>query len=270
MDTKSLEILEFHRVREILAGFTAFSASYEMAINIQPLSDYEQISLLLKQSNEARHLLSLEPDFSIGEVLDIREAVSLAARGKVLDSRSLIEIQQTLSAICKLRSSLKHLSKELPLLWEIAGGIVELRHVEKDIANCIAPTGELLDRASPKLAAIRQRLKEAREQVLERLKTTMNSPKGRRIIQEFIITEREGRYVIPIKIEFRKEIKGIVHSVSNTGATLFIEPLTTVELGNTLRELVMEERYEIERILGNLSAEVGAHELEITHSIACC
>ncbi|MBC8512486.1 MAG: endonuclease MutS2 [Dehalococcoidia bacterium] len=267
MDDKSLEILEFPRIREILAGFTSFSASHELAVNLQPLSDYEQVSLLLTQSAEARHLLSVEPDFSIGGVVDIREAVKMAALGKMLEPRALLEIQGTIAAVCQLRGRLRKLAKELPLLWNIAEGIVELRQVEKDIGSRLAPTGELLDSASSKLATVRQRLRQAREQLLNRLEAVIKSPRGRKIIQEPIITEREGRYVIPVKVEFRKEIKGIVHDVSNTGATVFIEPWTTVELGNELRELVMEERREVERILRELSSEVGAHEAEISHSI---
>lgn len=268
MDNKSLEILEFPRIREILAGFTAFSASHELALDIQPLSDYEQISLLLRQSAEARRLLSLEPNFSIGTVFDIRKVVALAAQGKILEPRTLIEIRQTVAAMCQLRSTLGKLSEKLPLLWNIADGIVELHQLEKDIANCIAPTGALLDSASPTLAAVRQQWKEVRQQLLQSLEAIIRSPKGRRIIQEPIITEREGRYVIPIKVEFRREMKSIVHSVSNTGATLFVEPWAAVELGNTLRELVMEEAHEIERILKNLSATVGIHEAELCHSIA--
>ena len=268
MDDKSLEILEFPRIREILAGFTSFSASRELAITLQPLSDYEQISLLLKQSAEARQLLSREPGFSIGGVSDVGESVKMAVLGKVLEPRSLVEIQETLAAVRQLRGRLSKLSKELPLLWNIASGIAELRHLEEDIGSCIAPNGELMDSASSKLASVRQRLKQAREQLLHRLGALIGSAKGRKIIQEPIITEREGRYVIPVKVECRKEIKGIVHDVSNTGATVFVEPWATVELGNELRELVMEERREVERILRDLSSKVGAHKAEISRNIA--
>ena len=268
MDGKSLEMLEFPQIREILAGFTSFSVSRELAINLQPISDYERVSLLLRQSAEARHFLSLEPDFSIGKVVDIREAVKMAARGKVLEPQSLVEIRETLAAIFQLRSSIGKLSKELPLLWGIAEGIVELRHIEKNIGTCLTPSGEVLDSASSKLVTVRQQLRQAHEQLLNRLEVIMRSPKGRRIIQEPIITEREGRYVIPVKAEFRKEIKGIVHDASNTGATMFVEPWVTVEMGNELRELMMEEKREVERILGDLSAEVGAYEAEISHNIA--
>jgi len=268
MDNKSLEILEFPRIREILAGFTSFSASRDLAINLQPLSNCEHVSLLLRQSAEARRLLSLKPDLSIGGILDIREPAKMAVRGKILEPRSLVEIQETLTAIRQLRNSLKKLSGESPLLWNIADGIVELCHLENDISSCLAPTGELLDSASSKLAMVRQRLKQAREQLLNRLEAIIRSSKGRKIIQEPVITEREGRYVIPVKIEFRKELKGIVHDVSNTGATAFVEPWTTVELGNELRELVMEEKREIERILRDLSSRLGAYEAEISHNIA--
>jgi DNA mismatch repair protein MutS2 len=261
-------MLDFRQISEIVAGFTSFSASRELALNLQPLSDYEQIFLLLRQSAEARHLLLLEPAFSIGGAFDIREAVKMAAQGKVLEPQGLLEIQQTLAAMRQLRGSLEKISEEFPLLWNYDSGIVELRQLEKDIASCLAPNGEVLDSASPRLAAVRRQLRQVRQQLLDRLKVTMESPRGRTVVQEPIITEREGRYVIPVRIEHRKEIKGIVHDVSNSGATVFIEPWVTVELGNTLRELVAEESHEIERILVSLSAKVGTHEIEISQSVA--
>jgi len=267
MDDKSLEMVGFPRIREILARFTSFSASHELAVNLQPLLDYGQISLLLRQSAEARHLLSLRPEFSIGGILDIRGPVKMAARGKILEPRTLIEIQQSLAAICQLRSSLKKLSDELPLLWAIAADIVELPQTEKDIGNCITPNGEILDSASPELTMMRQGSRRAREQLLKRLETIIRSPKGQKIIQEPIVTQREGRYVIPLKVERRKGIKGTVHDISNTGATVFVEPWSTVELGNELRELTIKEQREVERILRNLSDEIGAHEIEISHNI---
>ncbi|GAH44232.1 unnamed protein product, partial [marine sediment metagenome] len=221
-----------------------------------------------RQAAEARQLLSLEPGFSVGGVLDIREAAKMAALESVLEPQSLLEIQQTLASLHQLRSSLGKLSGDFPLLWNIAEGIVELRQIEKDIARCLDLAGEVLDTASPSLANIRQQLREIRRQILERLEVIIRSPRGCRILQEDIITEREGRYVILVKIECRHEIKGIVHDISNTGATVFVEPTATVGLGNALRELVIEERREIERILRVLSAEVGMHSDEISRSIA--
>jgi DNA mismatch repair protein MutS2 len=268
MDDKSLEILEFPRIREILSGFTSFSASRELAITLRPQHDYEQISRLLRQTAEARQLLSLDPGFSVGSLLDIREAAKMASLGSILEPQSLLEIQQTLASLHQLRSNLGKISDDFPLLWDIARGIAELRQIEKDIAGCLDASGEVLDTASPALANIRQQLREMRGQIQERLEAIISSPRGRRILQEDVITEREGRYVILVKVECRHEIKGIVHDISNTGATVFVEPTVTVGLGNALRELVIEERRETERILGILSAEVGANSPEISRSIA--
>lgn len=267
MEEKDLELLEFPLIRERLAGFTSFSVSRVLALNLKPLSDFEKVNLLLRQSAEARHLLTLEPGFSIGGIIDVREAVRMASRGKVLEPRNLLEIQETLTSTRQLRDSLKTSPGEFPLLWNIAKEMVELRQLEKNISGCIAPNGELLDSASLGLAAVRQQFRQEREQLFQHLKATMQSPRGRKIVQQPIITKRQGRYVIPIKIEYRRGIKGIVHDVSNSEATVFIEPLTTVESGNALRELEAEESREIERILRDLSVEVGRYEAEISNSV---
>jgi DNA mismatch repair protein MutS2 len=267
MDDKSLEMLEFPRIREILAGYTSFSASHELAGNLRPLQDCGRITLLLEQTAEARALLNLEHGFTIGVVLDIREKAKLASREGMLDALSLLEVQQTLAAFHELRRYLHGIAADFPRLWDIAGGIVELRQIERDIAGCIDPAGEVLDTASPDLARIRQELRETRAQIMERLENIVNSPRGKRLLQEDVITEREGRYVILVKTENRHDIKGIVHDISNTGATVFMEPTVTVGLGNAMRELVIEERREIERILRLLSAEVGASYDDIAGNV---
>ena len=267
MGDRNLELLEFHKIMEILASFTSFSASRELALGLAPLSDEEDVRLRLRQSAEARRLLSLSPDFHIGEVVDIREMVKMAARGKVLAPKSLLEIQKTLAAARRSKSHLMNLPHELPLLSGLAGDIVALDQIVKDIDDCLSPNGDLLDTASPKLASVRRRMREVRRELLTHLQAIVTSPRGRKIAQEPIVTEREGRYVIPIKVECRRQIKGIVHDVSNTEATVFIEPWTTTEAQNELRELVAAEKDEIERILKILSAEVGAFQSEISRNI---
>ncbi|MDD5038262.1 MAG: hypothetical protein PHN78_02985, partial [Dehalococcoidales bacterium] len=267
MDDKSLEILEFPQIKQILAGFTSFSVSRQLALDLKPINDYQVVAQLLQQSAEARHLLVLEPAFSIGGVGDIRQEVKMASLGKVLEPQSLLEIQQTLVAIDQTHKRLKKMSEEIPLLWGIANNLIEFNDVAQNIASSLSPNGQVLDNASARLAGIRRQLIEVREQLYDKLEAIMKAPHRRKIIQEPVIVEREGRYVIPIKIEHRKEIKGIVHDVSNTGATIFIEPWVTMEMGNTLRELVTEERREVEKILKDLSTEVGVHEVEISRDI---
>ena len=267
MDAKSLEMLEFPKVREILAGFTSFSASRDLAMSLQPSSDPELVTLLLTQSTEARRLLAANPGFSIGAASDVREAAEMAARGKILEPQTLVDVQTTLAAARCLRSSLAKLASEFPSLWSIAERIVVLPRLEEDIARCIDPAGDLLDTASAQLADLRRRLREKRRQLLDRLDGIIKSAKGQRLVQEPLVTEREGRYVIPVRVELQKEMKGIVHDVSNSGATVFVEPWMTVDLGNEQRQLAIEEQREVERILAALSADVGANQAAISENV---
>jgi len=264
---RDLELLEFHKIRGILAGFTSFSASRQLALDLRPLLDQEDVCLRLRESAEARHLLSLSPDFSIGDVVDMREVVRMAALGKVLEPASLLEIERTLAAGRRLKSHLMDLSGELPLLSGLAKDIVTLEQLQKDISGCLAPTGDLLDTASSRLASVRHRMRETRQELLSQLQAIMRSPRRQKIIQEPIITERGGRYVIPVREECRRQMKGIVHDVSNTEATVFIEPWATIDVQNELRELTMDERHEVERILRTLSSEVGTYECEVSRNI---
>ncbi|MFC2070112.1 endonuclease MutS2 [Chloroflexota bacterium] len=267
MDDKSLEILEFFEIKKIVAGYSSFSVARELILSQMPLTDFEEISLLLGQYEEACYLLSLDSTFVLGGASDIREAARMASLGRILEPMTLIEAQQTLAIMRQARGSLLRISRDIPLLWDAAKDISELPNVEKEITQCLSPNGDVLNRASKALTGIRTRLKRAHQTLRERLESIIRTPKGQRIVQEALITEREGRYVIPIKNEFRKEIEGITHDVSNTGATVFVEPWATIELGNNIRELVTEERREVERILRDLSISVGNKEAEISLSV---
>ncbi|MEE8413706.1 MAG: endonuclease MutS2 [Dehalococcoidales bacterium] len=268
MDEKSLEILGFNEIRQKLAGYASFSASRELILELIPVSDFEKVSVWLKQSEEARHLLLLEPGFSVDGASDIRETAEMAALGKIIEPVSLIETGKTLAVMRRISSSLQEKSKEFPSLWEISKDITGFPGLEKDITRCLSPNGDVLDNASKELVGIRRRLGDVRQELRGRLEAIIRTPEGQRIVQEPLITEREGRYVIPVKAESRRSIEGITHDVSNTGATLFVEPMVTIELGNTVRELISEEKREVERILRSLSMAVGAHETEILTGIS--
>ena len=129
MDKKSLEILEFPEVKKILAGHTSFSVSNDLVLDLKPLSDYDKVSLLLRQSAEARYLLSVDRGFDIGGAFDVRENVKLAALGKIFEPKKLVEVQQTLSTARRVRNSLNEISKGVPLMWDIAKGIVDLPEI---------------------------------------------------------------------------------------------------------------------------------------------
>ncbi len=266
-DDNSLEMLEFPKIVEMLADFTSFSVSRELALDLRPLSVPERVLLLLRQSAEARRLLSIRPEFSIGDARDIRESLDMAGKGKILEPSVLLDIKDTLSAMRVVRNGLSRLASELPELWNIAQGIITQRNTEDEINRCITETGEVSDNASTKLANIRQQLKDIRQRLLDRLAAMIKSESRDKLIQEPFITEREGRYVIPVKSEYRKDIKGIIHDISNTGATVFVEPWATVELGNDLRQYIIEEQREIEIILGTLSGQIGVMEIELSDNI---
>ncbi len=268
MDQKSLEMLEFHKVRAMLAGLTSFSASRELALNLEPHTEPVIVSGLLAESAQARRLFAMRPGFSVGELIDVRPTVRLASTGRVLDPKELTDIQHALSIARALRASLAKVSTEVPSLWNIACQIVDLSTIESEISRCIAPTGEVLDSASQRLRGVRQRLRQVRQDIVGRLQSFISSSHGQKVVQEQIITEREGRYVIPLKVEFRKDVKGIVHDISNTGQTLFVEPWMTLDLGNELRQLGIEEQQEIEKVLAELSAQAGNHAAEVSRNIA--
>jgi DNA mismatch repair protein MutS2 len=267
MDTNSLAMLEFPRVRERLANFTSFPVGRELALNLQPTSDAAHVQLLLKQSAEARRLLAVRPDFHIGEAHDVRDDVTRAGKGVSLDPLTLLSVQKTLAACRVARNALHKLSVDLPALWGIAQEITALTELEGEIGKCFSPAGDVLDSASPHLADVRWRLRDTRRQLQERLASIVKSKRGQEMLQEQLVTERNGRYVLPVRVESRRELKGIVHDVSNTGATVFIEPLETIEAGNELRQLEVQERHEIERLLAALSALVGAAAEDISLNI---
>ncbi|MCL2678750.1 MAG: endonuclease MutS2 [Dehalococcoidia bacterium] len=257
MDSKDLELLEFPRIKEIIAGYTSFSLSRGAALELEPSSDFEEVEAWLAESTEARRLLEGEPSVGVSGIEDLTLLVRAAARGRMLDTQALNAVRVTLEVLRDLRERVIPHAVSLPRLAAAANGIAPQRALEKAISSAVSPDGELLSEASATLARIRNRQRSCRTELLGRLQAYVASDTGRRYVQEPIVTEREGRFVIPVRSEFRSEIKGIVHDVSNSGASLFVEPFQTLEMGNELKELQAEEQREIDRILAELSAAVG-------------
>jgi DNA mismatch repair protein MutS2 len=267
MDKNSLDMLEFPVILKILSNYASFSASRDLILAITPSSDAGNVKLLLNRSSEARYLLSISPNFYIGRVFDVREQVTLASKGRVLEPQVLSQVRETLASIRNLRNSINKLANEVPLLFDLSQGMQELPAIEKEINKCINENNEIADAASEKLGYLRRQLKEVRQRLLDRLDTILKSKSKQKFIQEPYITEREGRYVIPVKADFKKDIRGIVHDVSNTGATVFMEPWEIVEQGNDLRQMLVEEQQEIEKILESLSGQIGLNATDICDSI---
>jgi DNA mismatch repair protein MutS2 len=268
MDAKSLELLEFPLAKARVADFASFQLSRQAILDLEPLTDRNRIVERLAESAEAGRLLSLLPDFSTGAVSDIQRSANMAAHGMVLQPGDLMEVAHTLHAVAQTRRRIHENRDELTKLWAIAEGMSDLHALADDLTRGIGPSGEILDSASPKLREIRKGMIEARRQLVEDLEGFIMSSDGQQLVTDQLVTQREGRYVIPVKAELRREIRGIVHDVSNSGATVFMEPWSTVEKGNFLRELELGERNEIERLLRERSEALGKHAQEISQSLA--
>ncbi len=261
MNTKSAKTLEFPKVLAQLAQFTSFSAGRELAQDVIPTPDIDIARELQQETTEARHLLDNKPNVKLGGVYDVREDALSCERGLVLEGQVLLNIHSTLRSATLLRRTITRLSGQYPLLSEIADALEECEGLQEEIKRILDDEGIVKDSASVKLAVIRRDVRIAFDRLQTKINNIATSSSNAHYLQESIVTQRNGRYVIPLKAEFKGRIPGVVHDQSASGATLFIEPLSTVELNNRYRELQIEEDHEIRRILAEL-CELVAHEAE--------
>lgn len=254
----TLETLEFPRVRERLAQYTAFSASRELALTLEPATERDAVEGRLNLTSEARRLLDEQPDLTIGGARDVREAAQHARRGGMLESSTLLELAGTLRSMRRLRERLHKLADDVfPLLIEFGADLPQLSAIEDAIESTIGDDGGVLDSASQALGRIRREIRVASSRLQERLHSLITSDRYASALQEPIVTVRGGRYVVPVKAAQRRSLPGLVHDQSASGATLYIEPMAVVELNNQLREAQLAEEQEVQRILVALSERVG-------------
>jgi len=256
MHPKTLSVLEFPRILARLAEFCDFSASAELALALTPTPDYDLACQRLAETSEARRLL-IDTDLTIGAAHDIRPQVDLAARMGVLDPRDLLDVHSTLSSMRTLRRYFDKHSQAYPSLAIIALRLPAPVGLIEEIERCITDSAEVSDNASPRLYDLRRKVRVVHDRLMARLQRYLTDPATSTKLQDTVITQRDGRYVIPLRAEFKGQVKSIVHDQSSTGATLFVEPIAVVELNNEYREAQIAERDEVRRILVILSARVG-------------
>ena len=283
MDSKTLSVLEYPRVIERLAANCSFSASADLARKLQPSTSLEEIQRLQAETTEARVLLTTT-DASIGGAHDVRPAVELARHGGVIEPTEMLDIKSTLISARNLKKTFEKTSKgetdlskggsktrpdqgDYPRLSAIALGLPSPLGLVDAISRTLSDRGEVLDSASPKLGTIRREIKSAHDRLMTRLQRYITDTHTSSLLQEAIITQRDGRYVIPLRSEFKGRIKAIVHDQSSSGATLFVEPLPVVEANNELRELQLAERDEERRIMAELSTLVAQHADDIVWGV---
>ncbi len=257
MNRDHLSTLEYPKILQAVSTHTSFSAGEEKVLRLEPIHDGREIRDRLETTREARALLEERPGTSVGGAHDVRPLTIDAGRGKLLQPSDLLDIRDTLSAGRTLQRTLSRLEREFPHLAQIAGRIRPCQDVIEEVSRCIDQRGEVLDDASPELARLRRDVVIAHERIQSKLESIISASRNSAYLQEAMITRREGRYVIPLKAQYKDKIPGVVHDRSSSGVTLFIEPLSVVDLNNAWRELQLAEKEEVRRILAALSQLVG-------------
>ncbi len=260
MEEKDLQTLEFFKILEKLASYTSFEGSRELALSLRPSPDEKEVELRLRETAEAISLLQEKADFSIAGASDIRLFLSRASKFQMLLPQELLTIKATILAAVGLRRAIARYAGKAPLLSAKARGIEDYTWLAREISRVVSEQGDILDDASPELKCIRQELRETRDLLLNRLNEIITSPSVAPFIQEPIVTERHGRFVIPVKAQFKNRIPGLIHDISASGVTVFMEPLEVVEIGNRYRELQLLEEEEIRKILLRLTRLIAEEE----------
>lgn len=255
---KSQNTLELARVLELLADYAVSDSAKELARSLVPKTDVSEVRASLDKTSDARRLLGIKGAPPFSGVRNLSSSVKRAERGGSLNAGELLHVAELLRTARGVQSYLEDDRKsERTSLDGMFAALMINRALEDRIRSAIISPEEIADGASGELLSIRRRIRRSGEKVREVLAHIISSPSHAKHLQENIITQRSGRFVVPVKSEYKGEIKGLVHDVSSTGATVFIEPIQVVELNNALRELEAEEKKEIERILAALSAEVA-------------
>jgi DNA mismatch repair protein MutS2 len=264
MNTKALKTLEFDKILALLRLKCGCCVSRELADSLRPFDELDDVNAELELTSEAESHFLRTGSSPVDDFPDMRSALKRVNAVLHLSCEELLHVEKCLRAIRIAQEQLssegpKRIDPASPILTEtprlraMASGLMTHRHIEEEISRCILSEDEVADSASPALSRIRRQMKLANEKVRAKLNDMIRSPVYSKYLQDALVTIRNGRFVIPVKQEYRQNVPGLIHDQSGTGATLFIEPSAVVELGNEYKKLVMEEAAEVERILTELT-----------------
>lgn len=259
---KSLTKLELDKVQALLADHASSPAAKERCLAVRPLDDAEDIRLLQAQTSAACKLITLKGSPSFGGIVDVGASLSRADRGGCLSPEELLRVATVLKAARTAKEYAEGDAVEsgLDIFFR---QLTPNKFFEERIFTSILSKDEIADAASSELASIRRKIRQQSSKIRESLQKIITSPTYAKILQEPIVTIRSDRFVVPVKAECKSQLPGLVHDVSSSGSTFFIEPMSAVNGNNELRELFVAERKEIERILAELSAEAAARQESI-------
>lgn len=263
---KSMAKLELDRVLEMLAECAGSEDAKAACRNLQPTSDLDDARERLAETSAACDMSAVQGSPAFGEVKNVDSALERADRGGSLSTTELLRIAGVLRCTRTVKS-FWNTDEEPNILTPLFQALTPNKYLEDRIFGAILSEEEIADTASPELADIRRHMRQQSGKIRDILQKVISSPSNSKYLREPIITIRQGRYVVPVKSECKNEVPGLVHDVSATGSTFFIEPMGAVNANNALRELALKEQKEIERILAELSAEVAAHREDISDNV---
>lgn len=256
MDERTLRILEFAKIRAHLASRTSTTVGRELAEALLPSGDAEAVRRALAETSEAEEL-SRDGEVPLRGTTDVRDVLHRASIGSTLSPEELLGLRDTLGTIRRCKGYLHARRDRVPILADLARTMATFEPLEEAIRRVVADDGSIPDGASSDLARIRREQRTTQARLREKLEDLLRGPNAR-MLQDPIITTRDDRYVVPVRAEHKGHFPGVLHDQSSSGATAFMEPLAVVPLGNRFRELQIEERDEVQRLLREVSGEVGA------------
>ena len=260
---KSIWTLELPRVLQMLADQAVSAEAKTRALAVRPETEPEEVLRLLDQTDAARTMIGLRGSPSFSGVKPVAQALDRADRGGGLNTRELLTIADLLTAARRAKEYFNADAAEKTAIDHLFLSLHGNRYLEEKIKRCIVDEDTIADAASTELADIRRHMRAAQAKSRQILQRIISSPSYSKVLQEAIITQRDGRFVVPVKAEHKGDLPGLVHDISSTGATLFVEPMGVVQANNEYIELEAKEQKEIERILAELSAEAAAHREDI-------
>ena len=260
---KSLNILELPAVLDMLAAEAVTEGGREACLKLRPSADRLEVKSRLAETSAAKDMMVVRGSPSLSGVKDIRPSLSRADLGGSLNTTELLSIARVLQCARLVKGYTSDDKLGRTCIDHLFAALHANRFLEEKITGSIVGEDEIADAASPELANIRRKIRAAGARVRDCLQKIISSPSYAKVLQEPIITMRSDRFVVPVKAECKGAIPGLVHDISASGATLFIEPMAAVKANNELRELTAKEKTEIERILAELSADCASHAEDI-------
>ena len=260
---KSLKTLEYDKIIEMVKTHTSSFIGKEYAEKIEPECELDNVNSLLELTSEAESMLFRTGAAPVDSFPDMRNCLKRIKAALYISTGELLNIARNLRTARSVRESIVKNENDEGFLINIARNLSTYKFIEDEISRCIISEDEIFDGASPALSKIRKQMRQANEKVREKLNSMIRSTTYQKYLQDPIITVRNGRFVIPVKQEYRQYVPGLIHDQSGSGATLFIEPTAVVELGNEYKKLVSEEAEEIERILTTLTDMIKPYSEDI-------